>query len=228
MRQMLVLLLAALPLCSVFSQQSKVLNGLIAKLNTVKDYTVDAYIVAEVPMIKIKKVNAKLYFKQKDKFKIDAKGIAVLPKQGFTDLNRFITNTSKYMAVESTGKMINGVNTTLVTLIPTEENGEVILAKLWIDPKKSLVLSSQVTTKSSGMMTVNYAYAEEAQYGLPSNMVFEIDVKKFKMPKSVAANIHQTDEKPTNDSKDKKGKITIQLSNYQVNKGLSDAVFKKQ
>ncbi len=227
MKQLLFLLFL-LPLYPSFAQQSKVLNGLITKLNTVKDYTVDAFIVAEVPMIKIKKVNAKLYFKQKDKFKIDAKGIAVLPKQGFTDLNSFITNTSKYMAVESTGKMINGVNTTLVTLIPTGESGDVILAKLWIDPKKSLLLSSQVTTKSSGMMTVYYTYAEEAQFGLPSSLVFEIDVKKFKMPKSVAANIHQTDEKPKDDEKDKKGKITIQLSNYAVNKGLSDAIFKKK
>jgi outer membrane lipoprotein-sorting protein len=210
----------------LLAQQSKVLTALVSKLNTVKDYSVDARIVAAVPMIKIKEVNATFYFKQKDKFKVDTKGIAVLPKQGFTDLNKFIANTSNYMSIESAGKVISGVNTVLVTVIPTNDNQDVILAKLWIDPKKTVIMSSQVTTKSSGLMTVNYAYADQLKFGLPSSLVFEIDVKKFKMPKSVAANIHQTEKSSENDGKDKKGKITVHLTNYRVNKGLSDAIFK--
>ncbi len=36
-----------------FAQQSKVLSALVSKYNTVKDYSVDARIVAAVPMIKI-------------------------------------------------------------------------------------------------------------------------------------------------------------------------------
>ena len=225
MRQ-LFLILSLVFLSSIsLAQQSKTLNAVVVKLNSVKDYTVNARVVAAVPMIKIKEVNAVLYFKQKDKFKIDAKGIAVLPKQGFIELNKFLTNTSKYMAIESTGKVIGGVSTLMVTVIPTDESTDIILAKLWIDSKKNLILASQLTTKSSGVMTTNYTYTDQAQFGLPSTMIFEIDVKRFKMPKSVAANIHQTDKRDDS-KKDKQGKITVYLTGYKVNKGISDNIFK--
>ncbi|MEY3085047.1 MAG: hypothetical protein RL037_1227 [Bacteroidota bacterium] len=225
MRQ-LFLILSLVFLSSIsLAQQSKTLNAVVVKLNSVKDYTVNARVVAAVPMIKIKEVNAVLYYKQKDKFKIDAKGIAVLPKQGFIELNKFLTTTSKYMAIESTGKVIGGVSTLMVTVIPTDESTDIILAKLWIDSKKNLILASQLTTKSSGVMTTNYTYTDQAQFGLPSTMIFEIDVKRFKMPKSVAANIHQTDKRDDS-KKDKQGKITVYLTSYKVNKGISDNIFK--
>ena len=225
MRQLFLILSLVFVSSLSFAQQSKTLNAVVVKLNSVKDYTVNARVVAAVPMIKIKEVNAILYFKQKDKFKIDAKGIAVLPKQGFIELNKFLTNTSKYMAIESTGKVIGGVSTLMVTVIPTDESTDIILAKLWIDSKKNLILASQLTTKSSGVMTTNYTYTDQAQFGLPSTMVFEIDVKRFKMPKSVAANIHQTDKRDDS-KKDKQGKITVYLTGYKVNKGISDNIFK--
>ena len=225
MRQLFLILSLVFVSSLSLAQQSKTLNAVVVKLNSVKDYTVNARVVAAVPMIKIKEVNAVLYFKQKDKFKIDAKGIAVLPKQGFIELNKFLTNTSKYMAIESTGKVIGGVSTLMVTVIPTDESTDIILAKLWIDSKKNLILASQLTTKSSGVMTTNYTYTDQAQFGLPSTMIFEIDVKRFKMPKSVAANIHQTDNRDDS-KKDKQGKITVYLTGYKVNKGISDNIFK--
>ena len=225
MRQLFLIVSLVFVSSLSLAQQSKTLNAVVVKLNSVKDYTVNARVVAAVPMIKIKEVNAVLYFKQKDKFKIDAKGIAVLPKQGFIELNKFLTNTSKYMAIESTGKVIGGVSTLMVTVIPTDESTDIILAKLWIDSKKNLILASQLTTKSSGVMTTNYTYTDQAQFCLPSTIVFEIDVKRFKMPKSVAANIHQSD-KQDDSKKDKQGKITVYLTGYKVNKGISDNIFK--
>ncbi|MBM3160266.1 MAG: hypothetical protein FJZ66_02935 [Bacteroidetes bacterium] len=225
MKQFIVFLFF-IQICNLhYAQQSKVLNAYVTKLNSVKDYSVNAKIVAAVPMIKIKEVNAIIYFKQKDKFKIETKGIAVLPKQGFLDLNKFLATPSKYMAIESAGKEISGVQTTMVTVIPIDESTDVILAKLWIDSKRNIIMTSQLTTKSSGMLTTTYAYADQIPFGLPSSLVFEIDVKKFKMPKSVAANIHQTN-KSTNNNKDQKGKITVYLTGYKVNKGLSDSIFK--
>ena len=58
-------------------------------------------------------------------------------------------------------------------------------------------------------------------------LVFEIDVKAFKLPKSVAADINKsTTEKKTKPNK--KGEITITLTDYKVNAGLSDAIFTKK
>jgi outer membrane lipoprotein-sorting protein len=52
-------------------------------------------------------------------------------------------------------------------------------------------------------------------------------VKKFKLPKSVAADLNKTEKEKqkAQHNKDQKGTITIKLSNYKINKGLSDEFF---
>jgi outer membrane lipoprotein-sorting protein len=211
-----------------FSQDADaILNRLISKINSVKDYSVDANIRADIPLIKILPVKATIYFKQKDKFKVVSKGIAILPKQGFTDINSFLVKKNSYMAVDGGEKTIDNVKTNLVTIIPTNENSEFVLAKLWIDSKNDLILKSQITTRSSGTVSVDYTYGAEAEFGLPNELVFDLDVKKFKLPKSVAADLNKTEKEKqkAQRNKDQKGTITIKLSNYKINKGLSDEFF---
>ena len=204
-----------------------ILAKVVAKINAVNDYTVDANIKADIPLIKILPVNATIYFKQKDKFKVVSKGIAILPKQGFTDMNAFLAKKGSYMVVESGTKTIGEIKTTQLTVIPTGDNSEFVLAKLWIDTKRNLILKSQITTRSSGTVSVDYSYADQVEFGLPSQLTFTVDVKKFKLPKSVAADLHDTDNKKKKDAKDEKsGTIVIKLTNYKVNKGINDSVFK--
>jgi hypothetical protein len=63
----------------------QIITQLVNKINLVTDYSVTANIKADIPLIRVLPVNASIYFKQKDKFKVVSKGIAILPKQGFTD-----------------------------------------------------------------------------------------------------------------------------------------------
>jgi outer membrane lipoprotein-sorting protein len=57
-------------------------------------------------------------------------------------------------------------------------------------------------------------------------MVFTIDVKKFKLPKSVAADLHQNKKKTKASDGPQTGTIILQLSNYKVNEGIPDSKFK--
>lgn len=215
----------------VFGQSANaVIDKINAKLIAVKDYTVNANISADIPMIKIMPSNVKIYFKQKDKFKIESKGIVIVPKQGFTELNNFISNKSKYTAVFGESLVIRNVQTKLINIIPNESSGDIVLAKIWVDLSKSVIMKSQITTLSNGTVNVDYTYGDQIAKGLPSVMKFEIDVKKFKIPKSVASDINNTanDKKKEADKKRTKGTITITLSGYKINTGLSDAVFVKK
>jgi outer membrane lipoprotein-sorting protein len=119
------------------------------------------------------------------------------------------------------------VTTSLITVIPTTDNSEFVLAKLWIDPKKEIILQSELTTRSSGTVFVDYKYTDHVEFGLPSTITFTVDIKKFKMPKSMAADLHNTDEKKKKDDR-KNGTIVITLTNYKVNKGISDDFFKEE
>jgi outer membrane lipoprotein-sorting protein len=227
MKKLFSILMSFTLVSTLFAQDANILlDKVVAKMNSVKDYSVDANIKADIPLIKVLPVNATLYFKQKDKFKVVSKGIAILPKQGFTDVNALLAKKSSYMAVDGGSKQVGTVTTSLVTVIPTTDNSEFVLAKLWIDPKKEIILQSELTTRSSGTVFVDYKYTDHVEFGLPSTITFTVDIKKFKMPKSMAADLHNTDEKKKKDDR-KNGTIVITLTNYKINKGISDDFFKE-
>jgi len=220
----LLFFLCLVPMLSIGQTPEALVSNVIKKLNSVKDYTVSATIKANIPMIKILPNEATIYFKQKDKFKVESKGITILPKQGFTDVNNFLSKKD-YVSVVNDTVNIGGVKTYLISVIPNSAGNEIVLAKLWIDPVNSVMMKSQVTSKSNGTVTTNYTYGDQIKFGLPDKMVFEIDVKKFKLPKSVAADINKVSD---NQKKkvNNKGTVTILLTNYTINKGLSDSIFK--
>ena len=127
------------------------------------------------------------------------------------------------MAIESEGGDVNGSKTKLLILIPNDDAEDIVMCKLWISENNSVILKSQTTTKSSGTVKVRYHYSKAINYGLPSKLVFEIDVKKFKMPRSISANIHNT--KSSSNNNGGKGEITVLLYNYEINKGKGKSVF---
>jgi outer membrane lipoprotein-sorting protein len=227
MKIVLTILAIAFQFAVLSQSAATILNNVINKFNSVKDYTVSVNVKANIPMIKILPSKATVYFKQKDKFKVVSKGIVILPKQGFTEINTFLADKKSYMAIEGDSAKVGGVNTHQITVIPNGESSEIVIAKLWIDSKRSVIMKSQITTKSNGTVTTLYSYGDKVNFGLPSQLVFEIDVKKFKLPKSVAADINKTTTEKATKTKNK-GSITISLTDYKVNTGLSDSIFKKE
>ena len=199
------------------------LNKVVEKTSLVNDYSASVLIKPDVPMIKSLPVKAKIYFKKKDKFKVVSKSIAILPKQGFTDVNVFLSNPTNYMVVEAGAKVINNTTTRLLTVIANESSSEIILAKLYVHPKHYVILESEITTRSSGTVKVNYKYSSQLSYGLPSQIKFTVDVKEFKMPKSFSSNPHKVGS--SKKSNRKTGTIVLDITNYLVNKGVSDSIF---
>lgn len=205
---------------------NQIVKAVRLKLELVNDYTVDIHVKAQVPMIKIDEVDAKIYYKQPNLMKVESKGIAILPKQGMGELNAFLTNEKAYTCALNGTKMIGDVKTAVVSVLPLTENSDVILVKLWIDTQRDLILKSQITSKSNGTLDVDYYYGDQAKYGLPYKMVFTIDVKKFKLPKSVAADLHQNKTKTNAKDGPQTGTIVMQMRNYKVNQGIPNSKFK--
>lgn len=222
-----LLILLILPF-SLFAQDaSKTIEQLTAKMNRVKDYSVNVLIKSEIPLIKIFPVKATIYFKQKDKFRIISKGIAILPKQGFTELSQLLNKKESYTALFTGTETIQNTKVEVITLLPTDDSGDLILVKLWIDTQNDLVLKSQNTTRSNGTISASYEYGTQAAFGLPDKLVFTVDVKKFKIPKGLATDINRTNTPDNNKPTPKNGKISISFSEYVINKGVKDEIFGK-
>lgn len=195
---------------------NKTVNSVISQMNRIKSYTVDARIKSDIPLIKILPVKAKIEFKQPDEIKMKTQGIAILPKKGFTDLAMMLKNKSSYTAIFTGYEVIQKSKTESITLLPSNDAGEIVLAKIWVDTDEALILKSQITTRTNGTVVADYQYGKQREFGLPDELTFSVDVKKFKIPKGVVVDINRskTAEEPKNSGKT--GKINIQFSNYSI------------
>ena len=213
-----------LNLTCISQNPRNILNDVQIKLSKANNYKADITINVDLPYITMMPIATKLYFKQKDKFKIDTKSIAILPKQGFLQLNNLVNDTVSYSAIFQAFETINKVKTSLINLIPNNDTSDVILAKLWVDVSNSIILKSLVTTKSSGTVKTEYTYGSQLLFGLPDIIKFSVDIKKFKIPKALAADINTGKSKKV---EKKSGEILVKLSNYEINKGIADSFFDK-
>lgn len=195
-----------------------------SKFAKVKDYSSDVSILCDIPFIKINSVNAKVYFQKPNHFKIKSEGILILPKQSPDFLLATLADTNAYTAVQTAVETYRTTSCNVINIIPNSDTADLVLGKFWIDASKGLVMKSQLTTKVNGTILIESFYGSQSAYGLPDKLLFTIDVKKFKIPKALLADINQTSTTSNNDSQ--QGKITINFSNYAINKGIDSSIFK--
>ncbi|MEO6904290.1 MAG: hypothetical protein ABI315_14215 [Bacteroidia bacterium] len=204
---------------------NSILNKIYTKTQKASDYSVEAHIKVDMPFIRMLPIDAKIYFKQKDKFKVESKSIAIVPRQGFDQASQILKDTTSFTAIYQGTELIDKIKTSVINIIPLSDTTDLILAKLWVNTDQNLILKSQLTTKSNGTILTEYSYGTQAVFGLPDKMIFSVDIKKFRMPKGVITN-SKDEVDPSKENK--KGRIFITLTNYQVNKGIPDNFFNKK
>ena len=69
--------------------------------------------------------------------------------------------------------------------MPADENAELVLATLYIDAKRLLVLKAKTTTRESGTNEVELFYGKFLPTGLPDRIIFSFNTQDFKLPKGV-------------------------------------------
>ncbi|MCK6648853.1 MAG: hypothetical protein L6Q66_04295, partial [Bacteroidia bacterium] len=99
----------------------QLLNAVYSKMIMAKDYSVQANIKVDLPFVKMLPIDAKIYFKQKDKFKVESKSIAIVPRQGFDQITKMLTDTSSFDALISGTEMIKQDQATIINVIPLSD-----------------------------------------------------------------------------------------------------------
>lgn len=203
-----------------------IIAGVNKKFGQVNDYTADAYMVFNIPGVKIKSLNGKAFYKKPDKFRIRAKGIFFLPKQNMAQqMNTMLADTKSYTAVLSGYENIGTIKCAVINVIPLKTDGELIISKLWIDPVNFLIMRSQITTKNNGTVETFNTFGSNTGLALPSRIEVRVETGKFKVPKMFAADINKSSTDKTKAPPQKYGTIQINFSNYKVNTKLKEEVF---
>lgn len=198
-----------------------------AKLEKVNDYTAKGKLKTNVVFIKAPVASVKVYYKKPDKMKIvNEKGISFIPK-GSVNINlaKFLSAAGKYEIVDAGKEATTGLR--ILKLLPTDENSDIVLSTLYIDEKAELILKAKNTTRDNGTYELEMSYGKYATFGLPDKVIFSFNTKDYKLPKGVTFDYDDGSEKKQEDNlKNKKGKVEITYSEYLINKGVDDAIFK--
>jgi len=185
------------------------------KLDKVNDYEAAGEMKTNVSFMKVPAAQVKVYFKKPGRIKIkNEKGISLVPKGTVSiSLNNLLGG--QYQALEAGTDKIDGITVKVVKLLPLDENGEVVLSKLYIDEARLLILRAKTTTRESGTNELEMQYGKFTAYALPDKIIFSFNTQDYKLPKGVTFDYDDGSQQ-----KKETGATEI------INKGVSDEVFK--
>lgn len=206
----------------------ELINKVKAKLEKVNDYQANGKMKTNVIFIKAPIANVKVYYKKPNKLRINNEsGISFIPKGSVNiNLNNIFINTTGFDIIDM-GKE-SGTNLRIIKLLPKDEEADVVLSTVYIDEVQQLIKKAKTTTKESGTYELEMSYGKYAEFGLADKVIFSFNTKDYKLPKGITFDYDDgtKKEQPTDKMKNKKGKVEIVYSNYIINKGVSDTVFK--
>lgn len=196
------------------------------KLDKVTDYEASGSMKMNVIFIKAPVAKVKVYFKKPDKLKIkNESGISLIPKGSVNiHLGNVLSNMSSFDILDAGREDKTGFR--IIRLLPKDDNANVVLSTLYIDEKLFLVRKAKTTTRENGTYELEMTYGKYSDYGLADKVIFTFNTKDYKLPKGVTFDYDDgTKEKTPDELKNKKGKVEITYSSYQLNKGVPDSVF---
>jgi outer membrane lipoprotein-sorting protein len=224
----LFLILSFFATTAALSQDEEaLLQKVRAKLDKVTDYQAEGRMKLDVSFINAPASKVTVYYKNPNRFKVKKEGgISILPKGGISVNAASLLAGNNYQTVPGGASVVEGVPTTIVKLIPTDDASDVVLSVLHIDEKAAVIRKAVVTTKESGTYEVLLSYGAHISWGLPDKVVFTFNTKDYKLPKGITFEYEKGGGKKVEEkTKTKKGKVEITYASYVINKGVDEKHF---
>jgi hypothetical protein len=205
---------------------NKLVEDARLKIEQVNDYEATGKMKTNVVFLKVPVANIKIYFKKPNRLKIKSeKGVSFIPKGAVSINMNNILKDNKYTVIDAGTDKVDGYNVRIAKLLPQDENSDVVLSTLYIDPANNLIRKAKTTTRDNGTYELEMSYGKYAAYSLPDKIVFSFNAKDYKLPKGVTFDFDDGSAKPKNEMKNKKGRAEITFKDYRVNKGIADEIF---
>ncbi len=192
-----------------------------ANFKSIIDFTADVEIEINVDFINIPTKKAEVFYKYPDKFKFKGDSFIMIPKKGL-GFSIFEVLENRYTAVYIGKKEMNGRILEEIKVIPLVENSRFVLATLWVDTRNFLIYQIEATTKNSGHFITDFEYGKDTPLPDINRIRFEVD--EMQLPLMFSGNL-DVDKAENRDNT--VGEVIIRYSNYNINQGLSDDLFKE-
>jgi hypothetical protein len=199
---------------------TRALDAIEKKYSELKDYVVDVNIHFDMESLKAPDMQAQLYYKGPDKMKVKSKKIFFFPKEGgYFNPSLFKKKDFEVTLLERLA--YEGRKSVKLKLIPKEASRYHQMVIVTIDIDRNLI--REIVTSPSDVRKIKsiIEYGTFDHFDLPTRMEVQLDM--------ASSETNGMKEFPQFGQRAKRitGKVEITYSNYKVNSGLSDEIFKE-
>ena len=216
------------PICVSAQDINQVVAQVKKKIELVSDYEASGKMKTNVAFLKIPIANVKMYFKRPNILKLKSeKGVSFIPKGAMSlNMNNLFLE-SNYTIIDAGTEKMGNTLVRIARLLPNDDNNEIVLSTLYIDPINLVIVKSKTTTRESGTYELEMTYKGYIKYGLPDKILFSFNTKDYKLPKGITFDFDDgaSTKKASTELKNKKGQAEITITSYIINKGIADVLF---
>jgi len=200
---------------------SRYLDSIEKKYSSLKDYIVDVNVHFDIEALKAPDLQAKLYYKAPDKMKVESKRIFFFPQEGgYFNPSLFKKKDFDIRLVEQL--IYDGRKAVRLKLTPIETDTFNKGFVLTIDTDRSLIREIKISPSEGREVKATMDYGRFDHFDLPARTDLLLDIPSDE-PNGVKE-FTQFGQK----AKRITGKVEITYSNYRINVGLSDEIFKEK
>lgn len=199
---------------------SRYLDPIEKKYSGLNDYIVDVNVHFDIEALKAPDLQAKLYYKAPDKMKVESKRIFFFPQEGgYFNPSLFKKKGFDIRLVERL--IYDGRKAVRLKLTPIDTDTFNKGFVLTIDTDRSLIREIKISPSEGREVKATLDYGRFGNFELPARIDLELDIPSEE-PSGVKE-FTQFGQK----TKRVTGKVEITYSNYRINVGLSDEIFKE-
>jgi|GEM_PF-138040 len=222
---LLSLLCLILPVTAQDEGPYQVLDRVRNKLEAIKDYRADVAIRVDVDFIRMPEKHATVFYKAPGKTRFKSDEFIMLPKKGI-NFSALSLLDGGYAAIYAGTAKIDDQEDEIIKVIPMKQKFDIVLSTLWVDTVSYRVMRVESTTRESGSYTIDFTY-HDPSLPLPSVMKISFEIQNFNIPLKFIGKGVEIDRNKIDSTEVKRGAVILTFSNYQVNTGLKDEIFKE-
>ncbi|MGA2315415.1 MAG: hypothetical protein ABSG71_03445 [Thermodesulfobacteriota bacterium] len=198
---------------------TRYLDSIEKKYSGLKDYRVDVNVHFDIEALKAPDMQARLYFKAPDKMKVESKKVFFFPKEGgYFNPSLFKKKDFEVRLLERL--IYDGRKAVRLRLTPTDMNTYNKGLVLTIDTDRNLIREIKISPSEGREIKAAIEYGMFDGFELPTHIDLQLDI-----PSEEPSGMKEFTQFGQR-TKSITGKIQITYSNYRVNVGLSDEIFK--
>ncbi len=196
------------------------LDAIEKKYSGLRDYMVDVNVHFDIEALKAPDMKARLYFKAPDKIKLDSKRIFFFPKEGGF-FNPFQFNKRNFDVILLERLTYDGRKAVRLRLIPVEIGASNKSFMLTIDIERNLIREIKAAPSEGREIIAVIDYGTFDGFDLPVRIALQLDMPSAEPTGAKEFQFGQGGKRIH-------GKVEVTYSNYKVNSGLSDEIFKEK